>query len=267
MPRDDRQGADRRAGSPPRPRASGRAPSRPARRAASTLIPGSSSSARTPDPSSRAIATSAAASTSSPATSNSPLSTPARITRGDPAPVALVEPRGDRAQVGLAHRAQPELHPEHPFPLRLAREAAGDSRIASARPSAAVVLAGPGSSSPKRSSPVRSKEWIERLLEQLLAGREVVMDERGGGAGALRHPRDPDLVDAVLGDQVAGGVEDPCCGVVAIASPPSARPAEQRDQDLELDRLLGPAQGLLGLDLVAPPPRRCRGTSGSARGS
>ena len=49
----------------------------------------------------------------------------------------------------------------------------------------------------------------ERLLEELLPGREVVVDERGRGTGSHRHPGDADIVDPLLRDQVARGLEDP----------------------------------------------------------
>src|SRR5436190_23198773 len=82
----------------------------------------------------------------------------------------------------------------------------------------------------------------ERLLEQLLPGREVVMNERRRGPRPSRDPGNSDLVDARGGDQVACRLEDPLgralgpgCGVgrhgrpkyhaAASATPASARTA------------------------------------------
>ena len=41
-----------------------------------------------------------------------------------------------------------------------------------------------------------------------------MVNEGGGGAGPGRDPGDPHLVDAVGGDQVAGGLEDPLPGAL-----------------------------------------------------
>ena len=82
----------------------------------------------------------------------------------------------------------------------------------------------------------------QRLLEQLLARREVVMDERRRGPRPLRDPRDPDLVDAVLRDQVTGGREDPVPGVIP-------RPSRGEALNPCTRRRYG-------------PPRRCHGPPG-----
>ena len=200
-----------RASAPPaRSRAAAPGARRPGQRAASTSIAGSAISALTPAPSSRAMARSATAPASTSAR-NSPLSTPAWIRASIHRAVALVQPRRDRTQARLAHGAQPQLHPEHPVAVRAARlrqaladrpGQAGGRRRGLAVPFGEATVA-------------NQLEGVDqRLLEQLLAGREVVMHERGGGAGPHRHPGDPHLVDALRRDQVAGGLEDPLPGAL-----------------------------------------------------
>ena len=53
---------------------------------------------------------------------------------------------------------------------------------------------------------------LERLLEERLAGLEVVVDERGRDARVHRDARDPDLVDPVARDPLHGGGEDALAG-------------------------------------------------------
>ena len=54
---------------------------------------------------------------------------------------------------------------------------------------------------------------VEQGQEQALLGAEVVVDRTRGPAGGLGHGVDRDGVDAVVGEQGGGGVEEPRAGV------------------------------------------------------
>ncbi len=92
--------------------------------------------------------------------SNSPRLDPGADHVRHPVAVALVHARRDRAQLRVADRAQPELDPEHPLALLAARvgQALADRRRERRRPRCRCQPA--RASSPKRSSPACSKEWI-----------------------------------------------------------------------------------------------------------
>ena len=169
-----------RAAPPGRRRARQRAPRRRGCVRAATSSSGSRTSARIPSPSSRAIGQVGERSTSR-SELNSPLSTPGarsppRTTRGS---ARRGRPRAGAARV--AHRAQPELDPEHPVALLRRRAAAGTrrspGRARGSRPR-------PRARSAKRSSPAVSNEWIERLARAAPRGSR----SSGGRARSRRRP-------------------------------------------------------------------------------
>ena len=107
-----------------------RARHRPRARARSIEIAESPISVRIPKPSSSASARSATSSGSQRA--NSPLVDAGADRVGEPRVQPGVELLGDRAQLGVAHRAQPQLHPQHPVVLQRLRGRAGTGRSSTA---------------------------------------------------------------------------------------------------------------------------------------
>ena len=87
----------------------------------------SPSRARTPKPSHSASTRSAMRSGSAPGSELARLA-PRRDRLGEPGAHARVEPRGGRAQLGVAHRPQPQLDPEDPVALELRPGRAGTGR-------------------------------------------------------------------------------------------------------------------------------------------
>ena len=188
----------------------GRERRRRAARAASTSIAGSRSSARTPVPSSSAIARSAARSTSSVGRELAALRprprSPPTSTRG-----SARRAGGDRLAGPASRTARSQSSTQ-----------SIQSRSAAARQRQAFVdrQAEPlGRRRPR--PPARREALVARLsrrsgsapLEQLLAGREVVVDERGRGAGPHRRPGRSGRRRSRPRDQLAGGLEDPLAGV------------------------------------------------------
>src|SRR4051794_35665010 len=99
----------------------------------------------------------------------------------------------------MADRPQPQLHPEHPLELLLARQR---QAFVDHRPQQAVAAHG-------AQVPGLRERVLERFGQQGLAGGEVVVHERRRDARVHRDACDAHGVDAVARDPADRGVEDP----------------------------------------------------------
>ena len=165
-----------------------------------------------------------------------------------------VEPRvqllGDRAQLRVANRAQPQLDPQHPVLAQRPASSAGTGRS-----SPAAARRGRRRAARRRDPRVAGVGVgvVERLGEQCLAAGEVVVDERGRDAGVHRDPRDPDAVDPLAGDPAHRGGEDPLARPGAVARAVGSRRAR---------RLRAPGRGQRGSGRRTTRPPRSRRDSG-----